>query len=416
MIYYSLATGIAVFLAWILRLPSEQNIKDGKSRSRAAACYCIVMLPLLLLSAFRWNVGTDTWHTYTPEYLAMKSEITGLSEDEEQIMLQCWKIYSRSALQYTGEQVQEQTLADAKEFFTRTYKHTAVGFQAIERALIFLNADVQWLYTVSSVIIFTFISAAIYSQSNNPVLAVLMFVITGSYFLSLNIVSQFMAISICLFACSFAEKRKPLLFFLFVSLAACFHISAFVFLPWYFLPKLKIRPLWCAAAVALMFVLAPVGFPLLKEVVSVVAPQYTRYFNREAEFEWIFFALGLAVFAVGSYYYQNGENKPYFKLWYYLNVLGLLVLCFSGQIPFLKRINHYFAAPHFLFLPMIVECENDRLRRIILCTLIIILFIAETVVSVGYMNKNGVLPYQTFFQGDRLQPLSELLVSMGVTG
>ena len=34
---------------------------------------------LFFISAMRWDVGTDTWHTYTPEYLAMKSEKTELT-------------------------------------------------------------------------------------------------------------------------------------------------------------------------------------------------------------------------------------------------------------------------------------------------------------------------------------------------
>ena len=45
------------------------------------------MIPLFLLSALRWDVGTDSWHTYTPEYFAMMSESRELTEKERQILI-----------------------------------------------------------------------------------------------------------------------------------------------------------------------------------------------------------------------------------------------------------------------------------------------------------------------------------------
>ena len=100
------------------------------------------------------------------------------------------------------------------------------------------------------------------------------------------------------------------------------------------------------------------------------------------------------------------------KLWYYLNVIGLMALCFSGRIPYMKRINHYFAAPHFLFLPLMIRCEERPVRRRALYVLIVLLFLAETIVAVGYLNKNGVLPYQTVFQADRVTMTDNLLMTI----
>ena len=273
-----------------------------------------------------------------------------------------------------------------------------------------LHADVQWLYVITSAIILIFVFAAISRQSSTPILAVLMFILTGNFFLSLNIVSQFMAMSICLYACTFAQERKPIHFFLLVALAACFHISALVFLPVYFLPKLNIKPIWCAVIIAAVLIAAQFCFPLLEKAVAAVAPAYARYFGEKSEFEWIFFAIGLAVFAVGTYYFPKGKDKPYYKLWYYANILGLVALCFSGHIPYMKRINFYFALPHFLFLPLIIQCEEKQTWRRIMTIVMIILFLAETVVATSLLNKNGILPYQAFFQGCRTEMTKTLLL------
>lgn len=371
--------------------------------------FYICFFLLFLISAVRWDVGTDTWHTYTPEYLALKAERIPLSEEEERIILTDRQIVAQFDQGYTAEAAAALTLQDAYDWFSLTSRHTGPGFQAIERVLIALHADVQWLYVITSAWILFFVSLAIHQQSSDPLLAALLFVITSNFFISLNIVSQYMAVSMCLFSCRFAEDQKPFPFFLLVLAASLFHTSALVFLPVYFLPKIKLKPQWCVLVILFFFFAAPVCFPLLGKAIEIFAPKYMRYFNSTADFEWIFFALGAAVFILGSYFYKNNSSKPYFRLWYYTNILGMIVLCFSGSIPWLKRINYFFAAPHFLFLPLLVNCEETPIRRNILKAAIMILFTAETVVAVGYMNKNGVLPYQTFFQEYRTE-LTDSLV------
>ena len=75
----------------------------------------------------------------------------------------------------------------------------------------------------------------------------------------------------------------------------------------------------------------------------------------------------------------------------------------------MKRINYYFAAPHFLFLPLVIQCEERPAWRKAMTAAMLLLFLAETVVATGMMNKNGTLPYQTFFQGSRTEMTNDLL-------
>ena len=417
MLYYAIMTGIAVagcLWAKVSRDKLKDSLPEESRKYRLALATGIIMsfLPLFLISALRWNVGTDTWHTYTPEYLAMKAEKTELSTEEKDIILSCGRMNASWDLGYSKERIEQLTYDECAAAFQSTAKHTAVGFQALQKFLLLFNADVQWLYVLTSFIILFFIYAAIWKQSSIPVLALLLFVLTSNFFLSLNIVSQFLAISICVFACTYAQKRKPIPFFLLVALAACFHYSALIFAPVYFLPKLRIRPIWCAISIGVVLLLAQFAYPLIAKAVEVFAPRYAWYLSQGAEFEWIFFAIGLTVFVAGSYYYPKGKDLPYYKLWYYANILGLFALCFSGRIPNLKRINYYFAAPHFLFLPLMIRCEEHPVRKKILYAAVIVLFLAETIVAVGYMNKNGVLPYQTMIGINKAALTEDLLLSM----
>lgn len=409
MLIYIIATLLmTAAAAWLYPRREMQQITPGgpisaELKKKLVLSCILAMIPFLAVMSVRWNVGVDTWHTYTPEYLAMKSESMSLTEEEEQIMHACSRLVAQSDHGYSREEAEQITLERAYGDFRGAYHHTGIGFQLLQRILIFLRADVQWLYFVTSLLILGFTFAAVWQQSTRPWLACLFFVITANFFLSMNVVSQYIAVAICIFACRFAEQRKPVPFFLLVALASTFHISALVFLPVYFLPKLKISPLWCVISVAAALIIAQFAFPLIEKAVEIIAPKYARHFSLNAEFEWIFFAIGCAVLGLGTLYYKKGKDLPYFKIWYYANVLGLIALAFSGNIPLMKRINYYFAAPHFLLIPMLLNLEEDKKRRMILHALTIGLFAAEVIVAIWHMNKHATLPYVAFFQGDRAE-------------
>ena len=280
MIYYVIGTLLSVLLIGLSN--SFQFLKTVQSKR---VLFGVSLLPLLLLSSFRWNVGTDTWHTYTPEYLAMKSEKTELTEEEKAIMVECYQLDAVWDMGYTVEDAEKLGYEEAHEWFSKTYSHTAIGFQLLEKALISINADVQWLYTITSLIILGFTYASIHMQSTKPLMAFLFFVITGNYFLSLNIVSQYIAIAICIFSCYFIEKKKPLYFVLCVLLATCFHDSALLFLPVYLLNYVKIKPNWCVVIVVVALLMGMYGFSYLESLIALIAPQYVKYYSWQADFE-----------------------------------------------------------------------------------------------------------------------------------
>ena len=405
MFYYFIGTLLSVVL---IGLSNKISLKRLKALHTKTFLFGVSIIPLLLLSSVRWNVGTDTWHTYTPEYLAMKAQKTELSEEEKAIMVECYQLDAAWDMGYTIEEAEKLGYEEAYEWFSKTYSHTAIGFQLLERGLISLNADVQWLYFFTSLIILGFTYASIKMQSPKPLQACLFFVITGNFFLSLNIVSQYIAIAICIFSCYYVENKKPIQFILFVLLASCFHTSALLFLPVYLLNYIKIHPKWCALIVAITLGIGVFGFSWIESLIEIIAPKYMRYFTWSADFEFIFFGLNLAIFIVSSYYYETGKEKPYYRLYFYLNVIGMIVLCFSGHIPLLKRINYYFACSHFLFLPLIIKREKRLKYKKVLISIIAVLYIIETIVSVGLLNANGVLPYQTFYEGNRIEMTDEV--------
>jgi len=391
------------------------GISDRNPLQRKKLFSCLIcMLPLLVVMSCRWGLGVDMWYTYAPGYLAIKSESTRLSEEEEEILKSCYELRVWMNREF-GDDIQAikaLTLEQAYEEYYSDYHHTGIGFQLLERLLAYLQADVQWLLFTTSFLVLGLVFSSIWIQSTRPAWATLFFVITANFFVSLNVIAQYIAVAICLFACSLAEKRKLAWFYVLIAIAVSFHYSAIVFLPVYFLPKLKIRPRWCVLLVAFSLIISQFSYPLVRQLVLWLAPKYQNYIDGVVggnEFEWIFMAINCAVFVLGTFYYEKGKNLPYYRLWYNLNVLAMITLAFSGVVPWIKRINYYFAAPHFLFIPLALSLEDHPIRRKVFHGVTVLLFCAEIYVAICVMNKHGTLPYHAFFQGDRVRWLQSML-------
>ena len=413
-----LTVGLCVFFApkgekAELRIDSNEGsaVQNPGRKKRIISCF-LCMLPLLAVMSCRWNLGVDMWYTYAPGYLALKSEAVSLTEEEKKTIQTSMQLHAYwDHWKENADDAKRISLDFAQEFYLKDYHHAGIGFQLVERFLALLRADVQWFYFATSLFVIGFFFASFWIQNTRPMWAALLFVITANFFVALSVVAQYIAVAICVFACFFAEKRKPVWFFLLVGIAVSIHYSAIVFIPVYFLPKLKIKPLWCAVIVAVCLVISRFAFPVICQVVQWVAPKYTGYIDgavgKEA-FEWIFFGINCAVFALGTYYYPKGKDLPYYRLWYYINVLGMICIAFSGIVPWIKRMNYYYAATHCLFIPLALSLEENVVRRRVFHAVTVALFCAEIYVAIFLLNKHGTLPYVAFFQGDR----GELMQSM----
>jgi hypothetical protein len=243
---------------------------------------------------------------------------------------------------------------------------------------------------------------AIFRFSRWPSLAAFLYVAGGGYFLGLNIMRQYLAIGIGLVAMSFVIDRKIWRFFIAVAAATAFHYSAVLLLACYPLARMELTPKRGAVLIVVSLALSCMISPVVYTALTVLgADHYASYFRSSLAkdgFEWLFFGINICHLVIGAWYWKRaGAGNRFFKLWYSMTVLGTVALAFSADIPLMKRINHYYAAPQFLMLPEILLAEENGVRRRVLAVLTVMVFLAEMVVAVWLLNKNGVLPYRCGF-------------------
>ncbi len=391
MAFYIVGTLASCMLAvWMQKQDALQP--GGVSARRRWQKILLCGLPLTLLSAIRWGPGTDFYYTYLPEFRALQWLRAG---GGEQLCEELFRPIVDLLNQMYGL---PGTPTATMTIFLGILEKCEPGYRALMEAAVLLGGQFRVVVAVTSVIIGVCVFYAIFTQSTNPVLAIYLYVATSNYFLSLNIVRQYVAIAIGLVALQFAKERRLWAFLLCVALAMTFHTTAVLLLPCYFLGRVELKPRYAVLLVALTFA----GSGVLGTAAAWLMPRiglgyYARYLGSawEEGLELILFSINLCVLLFSSWYWSAAKKRcPYFILWYNMTLLGTLALALSGVLPLMKRVNYYYAAPQFLLLPEVLQAEEDAKRRRILTVLIVLAFAAETIVAVGIYNKNGVLPYQ----------------------
>lgn len=348
----------------------------------------LAAVPLLVVAAMRWNVGTDFYRTYLPEYRALE-QVRGARTPPRKVKIFSY-LAKRNLFGRTPKKVCNQ--------FKKVLHRSEPAYRLLMEGALWSGLGFRAVIAICALISTACVFCAIFRFSRWPTLATFLYVATGNYFLSLNIMRQYVAIGIGLLAVAFVTDRKPWKFLLYVAIATAFHYSAVLLLPLYALSRTELNPRRGIVVIGVALALSFVSAPAVLGALRMIESEYAKYFSSRLAsdgFEWLFFAINCSFLAIGAWYWRGAvAGNRLFAVWYGMTVLGTVALAFSNTIPLMKRVNYYYAAPQFLMLPEIVLAEGNRRRRWALTAMVVVAFIAETAVSVYLLNKNGALPYR----------------------
>ena len=386
MIVYAVATAIACLFAWYA--------PRCEKRALRWSCMALSALPLFLVAAARWGVGTDVNFLYLPQFTAVEWHYSGEGRET------AWDLYRpfyRAKMWFwkAGSPLY------AAQVFWRKFNYEEPGYRWLVTLIVNCGGGFRWFLAITSGITSALVFTSIWRQSRYPALAIFFFVTTSNYFVSLNIVRQYIAVALVLLAVEFAVNRRYFSFLVAIACGALFHRTAMLgvlVLPLAFL-KPALNPLWGFAAVGAAYLASFVVVPFFRAVLPIIGCGiYLKYFGSKFSrdgFETIFFLINLCFMCLGAWYLRRAAKGNRFVVcWYWMTVVGTMFLALSGVVPLMKRVNYLFAAPQFLMLPELIAAEENRRLRWALGILIVIGFAAETYVAVCVLNKNEPLPYR----------------------
>lgn len=280
-------------------------------------------------------------------------------------------------------------------------KDIEIGFVLLLK--FFCGITNQWwfVFGVIAFIIGFFFFKGIWENSDNLLLSVLLFFVTGVYFDSFNGLRQFIATAIIFYAFKHIIKGEFKKYLCWCLIASAFHYSAVIMIPVYFIRKLDIGLKKSLTVVAITVF----GSKVIYDVISNFL-QYTRYgfFLQSTEFEVIPTAgaiLFTSVVSLLAYIYRALRpadfNTEKIRIMYAYQLLVWLSALLSLAIPLALRLQGYFLCYEILFIPMFLS--NVKNKKIRICYVVLFLGM-YTVATVWGMLNNGwytSVPYNFYF-------------------
>lgn len=346
---YIIVFFVAMFLSEIA------VIEKNKGNIVAFKVFAVLsFLPVFLISAFRYNVGTDfrNYETYF-YYVKNGSKLEGLER----------------------------------------------GYWLLTKVATFLSDDSVGLFFLSSLVVCGFVFAAIYQQSINPPISIFLFFGTTMYFVSFNGIRQIMASAVLIYCVKYVEQRNLKKFAIGVLLAVLFHSSAILFAPVYFLAQIKINP---KRVIALSIVLIGM-LPVLDNIIAFVSRilGYSGYFDSQfntGEFEIWFFLINLCVLGLSTILFNPKEKDIAYQCYYWIQFVAFISTALSSMIPLANRITWYFMFVQIISVPWFLKKEKDKKTKAILTLLVCISYFFVVYIGIGIQGSHDAVPYQSIFE------------------
>lgn len=345
MIVYWIGCLSSVLVAWF-------GAVSEKGRRHKYAVAFFSALPLFLIAAFRYNVGRDYLNTYVSYFKLVQEHL----------------VNDRSRLE--------------------------ILFHLTNRLIAVLGGGYETLFIVCAVLFFVPLFLQIYDDSPYPALSIFLLFAAGYYFVSFNAMRQMIGSAICLYAVRYIEKRRLKSFLFWVLIAIGFHKSCVVFIPVYWMARMRIR---CVHAVILT-----TAFILFRSAVSgvfraiVLLTPYKSYVGSVFDTgttAYVILAINIVLLVFSSLCYQ--KDNPKFQIYYNLQIAAVIVTAYSGEIVLFLRMLWLFGLPSVVAVPMALSyIPNKKSQRLIAAAIVLIYFIYISY-TVGIQNSNDVLPYQT---------------------
>ena len=360
-------------------------ILAGKVKNKALriALYVLSVLPFFLVSSLRYDLGTD----YTKRYV----------KDFNTLVL--------------GKDV----------------NNLEIGFKCLVMLCIKITQNSNILFFVTSSIILLFIMLTIFMKSKKIPLSILLFFLGGVFFNSLNLVRQYISISLILFGYTFISKEKNkkweyVIYFIFNIMAVLFHSSSVVGFILLFLNK-KMLANWKWVIPCCILILV-VNQRIMNAFALIIQnTRFSIYLSGKmsgADLSILQLILNVLIYGYMTYIYCKTKKIGNVKreMIFYLNVqaLTLIMIALSSVHIQFSRIALYFSVFQIISIPYFIcnmpvneiidDCKKilsnkimiDKLVpkfELIVTTIWIILFIGLFGYTNIKNNDNEVVPYKT---------------------
>lgn len=347
MLVYSFLIEICLIVGFLL---DKGKTKKGKDYLLVAL---IPFILLFLVSAIRFDVGTDFKDTYVYTFNLVLNKSQNIRFD----FLPLW----------------------------------------LDKILVFLHANVQWFFIITSFVMNWYIFRSIMTQSNNKMLSYYIYICGTLYFFSMNGIRQSIVIGIFYYTFRFIQEKKLGKYLIYNLIGCLIHSSAILFLPLYFILNKKIKSSLKIISLIVISGSMAIILPIISNI--LLQTKHAMYITNGAysalENINLSTVLNFLIFLIYEFVIDQDPKDRIYANCHYIGVISSL---FLTSLPLTMRIFMAFRYVEFLSIPNLIEkLRIGKTSKKIIMALVIVFYFIYFIHGVYLENGNGVLPYKTFF-------------------
>lgn len=337
---------------------------NGRAANHFLAVFAIVLsaVPLVLISGLRsQNVGLDTYD-YANEYKLIANDNFGLG-------------YHTSWL--------------------------SPGYVILCKVVSsFAGTNPFPMIFVVALFTFLFLFLSIYENSSDFFISIYLYICFALFLQTMNQSRQMLAISITTYSYTYVKKRNLKMFLLFILIATSIHASALVFLPVYFISKIRFSKKMIAFYITAIAGLV-IAYPLI-----ILLAQHTPYalyigswYDVEQKSTTILnLVFRILLLIVCLLFYKNLIRKgQQNEILYHISFACVALQTLTVKSYIFGRVTTYFFIFFIFLIPEVIYSIRNKGARITVYVIILILFAVYYFLRVTPENmlSEKFIPYYT---------------------
>lgn len=354
--------------------------KKAKKEWIKIICCIMAVMPFFIVSAFRYDLGTDYTRRYVFDYNRI---LQGINVPNLEIL-----------------------------------------FKFLIKFCIIFTEEPYLMFGLTSAMIVGFILGTSFSKSKDKILSVCIFLLGGFFFDSLNIMRQYIAMSLIFFGYQFLLKSKKwyLAYIVTVIVATLIHSSAIIMVILVFLTRKMLVSWKWVLPICIIVVL------LNENLMNIVGffvqnTKFEAYLTgkfAQGEFSYLFVAENLAIYLIMMYIYLKNKKIDNIQtqdiLFLNIQALALIVMVLGSVHMLFIRMALYFSIFQVISVPYYIsKIPNEQIiadlkkitrnkfkfRRLekymkqVVTVVVVLCFIFAFTRTNILTNTNEVLPYRT---------------------
>lgn len=226
------------------------------------------------------------------------------------------------------------------------------SFSLLNYMVSLFSGDVRVLMAVMAVLMTAMAAAVLYRDCSIPWVGMFVFVSFNFFGNSMSFIRQSLAIGIFLFAIRYLKEKRFVPYLLILLLAASFHKSMLLLLPFYFLAQLRVTwksvLTYVSAAAVLLLLFWPIFTFVTQFVYQFYATEEGLYFLRGRNWQTAFIPVTLAIVALLAQKFLLERSPQNVVLVNFALYTGLLFFMTCQHYIFQRIGNIFFASAIFL--------------------------------------------------------------------